>query len=321
MLFPSPSDLREIRDCSWSFPGGSFGYAEREGARVVTLGMSWRSLAPRAHFVARALGIGTRPTTRCSATMAKDEMKRVHGNLHVHMVPALSDNYVFIIQEQTFGKVAVIDPSEFGPVSNAVDAIGLKGVDYIYNTHHHWDHTDGNLQVKEKYGCHVYGFKGDSARIPGIDVELVEGSDLIFGDEPVLIFETPGHTSGHISFYFSKSKVAFVGDTLFAMGCGRLFEGSPQQMHESLQKLVSALPPETTVYCAHEYTASNAKFAATVEPENSELMKRCEEVRALRAKNIKTVPTTMDLELKTNPFLRCKNSADFARVRKLKDNF
>ncbi|QDZ21951.1 hydroxyacylglutathione hydrolase [Chloropicon primus] len=265
----------------------------------------------------------------------QDEWKRRHGNIDVYTVKALQDNYVFILHEWKNNKVAVVDPGEAKPVSDKLQALGLP-LDCILTTHHHWDHTDGNLALKSQFDCKVYGFGGDKGRIPGITDELREGSQLEFGGEPVEIFQTDGHTVGHICFYFPQSKMAFVGDTLFVMGCGRLFEGTPKQMHESLQKLAANLPENTTVYCAHEYTMSNAKFAVTVDSSNEDLRERYREIESLRAQDRKTVPTTMEMELKTNPFLRCgdpdlkscigmESEQDegkvFARVRELKDNF
>ena len=262
-------------------------------------------------------------------------MARTHGDVVVHTVPALSDNYIFILEHQKRKQVAVIDPSESKPVVDRLEDLGLS-LDCILNTHHHYDHTDGNLALKDRYDCKVFGFSGDSSRIPGITHHLSEGSEFHFGDELVEVLETPGHTTGHISFYFPRSKIAFVGDTLFVMGCGRLFEGSPQQMHASLQKLATTLPADTTVYCAHEYTMSNAKFAITVDSGNQALADRFREIESLRSQKLKTVPTTMEAELKTNPFLRCGDgdlkrcigmAGDaeevevFRRVRQLKDNF
>ena len=190
--------------------------------------------------------------------------------------------------------------------------------------------------MKEAFPCKIHGFRGDRDRIPGIDKELVVGEPFHFGAELVEVIETPGHTIGHICYYFPKAKVCFVGDTLFAMGCGRLFEGSAKQMHTSLQKLVATLPKDTTIYCGHEYTMSNAKFAKTVDANNAALSARYDQVEALRAKNLKTVPFTFEEELNTNPFLRCEDedlkrcigmedatdaAEVFAKVRSLKDNF
>ena len=263
-------------------------------------------------------------------------MTHDHGNLTVHMIPALSDNYMYLLHERSENKVAIVDPAEFRPIQDALKQTGLGSIDYIFNTHHHWDHTQANEEVKEAHKCKVYGFEGDRDRIPGIDLELKEDGEFLFGSEPVRVILTPGHTTGHICYFFPTAKICLAGDTLFAMGCGRLFEGTPKQMHSSLQKLVATLPGDTTVYCGHEYTLSNAKFAKTVDSYNEALEARFNKVVSLRNKNLKTVPFTFEEELNTNPFLRCddqdlkrcigmedvQDAAEiFAKVRALKDNF
>ena len=269
-------------------------------------------------------------------TAGESSMTHQHGNMTVHMVPALSDNYMYLLHEQSKNKLAVIDPAEIKPIQDALKSRGLKNIDYIFNTHHHWDHTQANEDVKQIHKCDVYGFEGDRDRIPGIDLELKEDSEFLFGSEPVRVILTPGHTSGHICYYFPESKICFAGDTLFAMGCGRLFEGTPKQMYFSLEKLKTVLPRDTTIYCGHEYTLSNAKFAKTVDSHNEALEARYNRVVALREQNLKTVPFTFEEELNTNPFLRC-DSEDlkrcigmedvqdpvevFTKVRSLKDNF
>ncbi len=253
--------------------------------------------------------------------------------LQVHMFSALSDNYCFLVRDPETGKTGVVDTPEVAAIENALNETGWQ-LDYILNTHHHFDHAGGNLEIKEKTGCTVVGPKGEAARIPGIDLELQDGDTFELGHQVARIFDVPGHTSGHIAYWFEDSATAFVGDTLFALGCGRLFEGTPAQMWTSLQKLI-ALPDETTVYCAHEYTQANAKFALTVEPQNQDLVQRAAQIDDMRAKNIPTVPTTIGLEKATNPFLRPMSSdlrdtlgmtgapdVDvFAETRLRKDNF
>jgi len=224
------------------------------------------------------------------------------GHLKVHMFPALSDNYGFLAHDEPSGLTAVIDTPEVAAIERALDKTGWT-LNYILNTHHHFDHAGGNLELKEKTGCTIVGAANDAARIPGIDVQLQDGDCFELGQSKATIFEVPGHTTGHIAYWFEADKVAFVGDTLFALGCGRLFEGSPEQMWSSLQKLM-ALPDDTLVYCAHEYTQSNAQFALSVEPQNAALTARSKSIDEVRARNEPTVPTTIGLEKSTNPFLR-----------------
>ena len=205
---------------------------------------------------------------------------------------------------------------------------------HILNTYHHWDHAGGNLELKNKTNCTIVGPRADANRIPGIDIQVGEGDVFEFGNHQANVYDTPGHTRGHIVYHFAEEGCAFVGDTLFAMGCGRLFEGTPEQMWSSLQKLMR-WPDETKIYCAHEYTEVNAKFALTVEPDNIDLSARSEEVNQTRLKNLPTIPTTLGIEKKTNPFLRpmstdiqstinmkgCSLVNVFAKTRQLKDNF
>ena len=253
--------------------------------------------------------------------------------LEIIPVPALADNYVYLLREPESGLVAAVDPSEARPVLKTLDARGWR-LTHILNTHHHWDHTGGNLELKEKTGAAVVGPKADEARIPGIDVALREGEPFEFGAERAQIFDIPGHTRGHIAFYFPASKALFCGDTLFSLGCGRLFEGTPEQMWHSLSKL-KRLPPDTRVYCGHEYTANNARFALTLEPHNPALNARAAEVHVLRGEGRPTVPALLESEIAANPFLRADapelrralhmETADpvevFAEVRRRKDAF
>ncbi|MDX1580221.1 MAG: hydroxyacylglutathione hydrolase [Alphaproteobacteria bacterium] len=253
--------------------------------------------------------------------------------LEIRQIPALSDNYIYLAHDPATGATAVVDPATTKGVFEAAEAEGWT-ITHILNTHHHPDHVGGNMEIKERTGCTVVGPKPDAGRIPGIDVEVDEGDTYTLGEQKAQVFFVPGHTSGHIAFYFADSKALFCGDTLFAMGCGRLFEGTPEQMWDSLKKLL-ALPDETLVYCAHEYTQANAAFAVTVEPQNEALQARKKQVDEMRAEGQRTVPSKLGEERRTNPFLRPDSEmiretlgmmqADevevFAEVRRRKDNF
>jgi len=253
--------------------------------------------------------------------------------LKIHLVPCLKDNYAYLVHEPSTNAVAIVDPSEAPPVFAALETHGLK-LTHILNTHHHFDHTGGNLPLKEETGARIIGPKADADRIPGIDEGLGEGDTLTFGAAKARIFDIPAHTKGHIAFWFEADKAVFTGDTMFAMGCGRLFEGTPAQMWSSLSKL-AALPPDTRVYCGHEYTLSNGRFALTLEPDNAALKKRMIEIERLRAAGAPTIPTTIGLEQETNPFLRPASKelqktlalegadlvAVFAETRRRKDVF
>ncbi|MGD9784767.1 MAG: hydroxyacylglutathione hydrolase [Hyphomicrobiaceae bacterium] len=224
------------------------------------------------------------------------------SRLDIHQFPCLSDNFGVLIHDPQSGATASIDAPEVYPIERALDAKGWK-LTHILTTHHHADHTQGNEELKEATGCTIVGPKGEAAKIPGIDVAVGDGDHYRFGTLDLRIIATPGHTLGHIAYVCDTAGVAFVGDTLFAMGCGRIFEGTPEQMHASLQKL-AALPGETAVYCGHEYTLSNGRFALTIEPDNATLQKRVAEVEVARKAGRATLPTTIAEELATNPFLR-----------------
>jgi hydroxyacylglutathione hydrolase len=227
--------------------------------------------------------------------------------LNIHLVPCLSDNYAYLVHDTATNNVAVVDPSEAAPVFAALKAHSLT-LTHILNTHHHFDHTGGNLELKEKTGAKVVGPRADRERIPGIDEEVGEGDTWSLGNAKARIFDIPAHTKGHIAFWFETDKAVFTGDTMFAMGCGRLFEGTPAQMWSSLSKL-AALPDDTRVYCGHEYTQSNIRFALTVDPANEDLNARARDVDALRAKGAPTIPSTIGLEKRTNPFMRARDPA------------
>lgn len=253
--------------------------------------------------------------------------------LEVHQIPCLNDNYGYLLHDSESGATATIDTPEAGPINAGLAEKGWK-LTHILNTHHHGDHTGANKALKEEWGCTVVGADNDAERIPGIDVRVRDGETYQFGSAQAQVLEVPGHTTGHIAYYFASDGIVFVGDTLFALGCGRIFEGTPSMMWNSLQKLM-ALPGDTVVYCAHEYTQANARFALSVEPQNTALVERAAEIDDLRAKGIPTVPTTIARELETNPFLRPTSAAlqstvgltgadvveVFAETRRRKDNF
>jgi len=244
-----------------------------------------------------------------------------------------SDNFGVLMRDSRTGETALIDAPEEKPILAAIERTGWTPT-VILTTHHHPDHVEANLALKERFGLKIIGPKSEAANIPGIDETVEEGSVLKFGGQDVLVYHTPGHTLGHVSFHLPEAKLLFAADTLFALGCGRLLEGTPAQMWASLKRL-SALPADTTVYCGHEYTQSNARFALSVDPDNEKLKDRAAEIDALRAEGKPTLPTTIGRELETNPFLRphdpairrllgmegASDEAVFAEIRKRKDNF
>ncbi len=240
------------------------------------------------------------------------------SGLKFHQFPCLSDNYGVLIHDPASGDTASIDAPDASAVEAALEENGWT-LTHILVTHHHWDHTQGISNLKSKYGCHVIGPQAEAAKIDTLDETKNDGDKFTFGGELVDVISTPGHTLGMINFHFPESAVVFTGDTLFALGCGRIFEGDAEMMWDSLSKL-SKLPPETIVYCGHEYTQANANFCITIEPENEALAKRAKEIDGLRAQGKPTLPTTIGLELETNSFLRAGNAAEFARIRSAKDN-
>jgi len=253
--------------------------------------------------------------------------------LKIIQIPVLTDNYIYLLHDTASGSTAVVDPALSQPVLDELKHQGWR-LDWILNTHHHSDHVGGNLELKAKTGCQVIAANSDKDRIPGFDKGVDDGNVIKIGQYAAKVLATPGHTSGHIVYYFADAAALFCGDTLFSMGCGRLFEGSAEQMWQSLQKL-KALPGDTRIYCAHEYTQANGRFALTVEPENQALQQRMIEVNQLRRENRSTVPSILQQELDTNPFLREDSLAlqrqinfegetpvsVFAEVRRLKDHF
>jgi hydroxyacylglutathione hydrolase len=255
------------------------------------------------------------------------------AQLKIEQIPVLSDNYVYLVHEPGAGVTGVVDPAVAAPVLERLRQRGWT-LDWILSTHHHADHTGGNLELKQATGCRIAGAKKDAARIPGIDVGLVEGDRFELGQAEAEVFETPGHTLGHISYWFEDANALFCADTLFSLGCGRVFEGNFEQMWQSLSKL-AALPDAALVYCGHEYTQSNARFALSVDPDNPALKARAAEVDRQRAAGQPTVPTTLGQERAANPFLRphdpairrrlgmadASDAEVFAELRKRKDRF
>ena len=253
--------------------------------------------------------------------------------LTIIQIPVLTDNYIYLIHDPVSAETAVIDPALAQPVLDVLDKKGWR-LTYILNTHHHWDHVGGNLELKQKTGCKIIAAQSDRDRIPGIDIGVSEDDVISLGSHTARVISTPGHTSGHIVYYFAEDGALFCGDTLFVMGCGRLFEGTPEQMWNSLQKL-KALPPSTRIYCTHEYTQTNGRFALSVEPDNPQLQQKMLEVQQLRAENKPTVPSTIEQERATNPFFRADSISIqktlgmerqspvsvFTELRKRKDSF
>ena len=232
--------------------------------------------------------------------------------LVIHRIPVLNDNYVWLAHEPESGATAVVDPAVAKPVLQAAEDRGWR-ITHILNTHHHGDHVGGNLEIQAATGCVIAGPKADAARIPGIDVQMADGDLFSLGKAQARVFDVPGHTRGHIAWWFEAENTLFCGDTLFALGCGRLFEGTPAQMWHSLLKL-RALPDETQVCCAHEYTQANARFALSIDPDNQELQAYATEIDTKRANSEATVPTPLGREKRTNPFLRADDPALAAQL-------
>ena len=255
------------------------------------------------------------------------------SRLTIHQFPCLDDNYGYLVHVEGSDVTATIDTPDADAIAAELERKGWR-LTHILNTHWHPDHAGGNQALKERYGASIIAPVDPQTRIADIDRTVSEGDVVALAGIEAKVLDVPGHTTDHIAYWFESEGVAFVGDTLFALGCGRLFEGDPAMMWTSLSKL-KALPPETLVYCAHEYTAANAAFAATIEPDNQALADRVDEIRRLRSEGIPTVPTTIDVELRTNPFLRpdapairerlgmidSDDVAVFAEIRALKDNF
>lgn len=248
--------------------------------------------------------------------------------MQIHMLPS-HDNYIYLLHHGD--KTAVVDPAVAEAVVEQLEQHQWS-LDYIFITHHHSDHTGGNIALKQRYGCQIIGARADSHRIPGLDIAVGEGDPLHFAGQVVDVFEVPGHTSGHIAFRIGQA--LFSGDSLFSLGCGRVFEGTPAQMWHSLCKL-RVLPDDTLVYCGHEYTAENAQFCLSIDPDNPDLQQHAHEVYALRAADKPTIPSVLGRERRSNVFLRAEDpqlasqlgltgatsEEVFAEIRSRKDRF
>ena len=239
--------------------------------------------------------------------------------MRVEIIPCLQDNYSYVIIDESNNTACVIDPSEAAPIINFLQKQNIE-LKYILNTHHHFDHTGGNEDLKKKFKSIVVGFKKDSKRIPEIEVLLEDGEIWEAENFLAKIIHVPGHTTGHICFHFFKEKLIFTGDTLFSLGCGRIFEGSYKEMFESLNK-IKLLPKDTKIYCGHEYTLNNAKFCKKHDSENKDLQKKMEKIQKQRENGIPTIPSTLKEELECNIFLRAKDVKTFSKLRDFKDNF
>nr|WP_315458904.1 hydroxyacylglutathione hydrolase [uncultured Sphingorhabdus sp.] len=237
--------------------------------------------------------------------------------IEIVRVPVLSDNYVWLVHEAKSGETLVVDPAVAPPVLAAAEARGWK-ITQIWNTHWHPDHVGGNAEIKAATGCVITGPAAEAERISTLDVRVRGGEVVQLGEARATVIDVPAHTAGHIAYHFETEHAAFVGDTLFAMGCGRLFEGTAAQMYDNMRKL-EALGDDTAIYCAHEYTLSNARFAVTVEPDNAALQQRMSDVVAARERGEATVPTTIALERATNPFMRATSVDQLAARRAAKD--
>ena len=252
--------------------------------------------------------------------------------MKIEIISCLSDNYSYLIHDEVSNTVAIIDPSEFKTCDKIIKK--YNKLDFILNTHHHADHVNGNLELKKKYNSKILGFSQDKKRIPGIDILLEENQKQKIGNLEFEVIFIPGHTKGHIAFFFSKEKIAFTGDTLFSLGCGRVFEGTHEEMFYSLNKIKN-LPPDTKIYCGHEYTKSNLNFCLAYDPQNTFLKEKAIDIQKKLNSNLPTIPTILGQEIKTNIFLRCndpeiklaldlKDSSEvevFSKLRDLKDSF
>ncbi|PDH20377.1 MAG: hydroxyacylglutathione hydrolase [Pelagibacterales bacterium MED-G40] len=251
----------------------------------------------------------------------------------IDIIPCLSDNYSYLINDKTSNLVGIVDPSDFDEVNKIIKRKYGK-LDYILNTHHHSDHVAGNIELKKNYKSKIVGSKADGNRIPGIDILLDEGEIFKFGKVNFKIITVPGHTKGHIAFYSEDEKTIFTGDTLFSLGCGRVFEGTIKEMFLSINKIKS-LPGDTKIYCGHEYTKQNLDFCLKFDENNQFLIKKLDWVKERNDNKMPTIPTTLEEEVKTNIFLRCDNSSIknilnmnnssdeqiFEKLRSLKDQF
>jgi hydroxyacylglutathione hydrolase len=239
--------------------------------------------------------------------------------MRVEIIPCLQDNYSYLIIDDSNNSACVVDPSEAKPIINYLKNKNIK-LKYILNTHHHFDHIGGNKDLKEKFGSIIVGFKEDANRIPGMDILLEDGQIWKAENFVAKIMHIPGHTTGHICFHFFHEKLVFTGDTLFSLGCGRIFEGTYEEMFESLNK-IRCLPQETKVYCGHEYTLNNLKFCIQYNSENQNLKKKAEIIKKRIKSGLPTIPSTIKDEIECNIFLRANDLKSFSKLRDLKDNF
>ena len=239
--------------------------------------------------------------------------------MKIEIIPCLQDNYSYLIIDKKNNTACVVDPSEADPVIKYLENNNIK-LKFILNTHHHYDHVGGNEKLKEKYGASVVGYKGDKKRIPKIDILVNDQETWIYENFEAKVIHVPGHTLGHICFYFYKEQSVFTGDTLFSLGCGRIFEGTYAQMFSSLMKL-KELPQNTKIYCGHEYTKQNSRFCIANDEDNKKLKAKINDIEIKLKKGLSTIPSTIQDELDCNIFLRSNNVETFSKLRDLKDNF
>ena len=239
--------------------------------------------------------------------------------MEVKIIPCLNDNYSYLIFDKIKKVACVVDPSEAKPVIKFIEKFNVD-LKYILNTHHHYDHVGGNIELKKRFNSKIIGFQGDKNRIPGIDILVDNNQNWIEENFQIKIYHIPGHTSGHICFYLPKEKMVFSGDTLFSLGCGRIFEGSHRQMYESLNKF-KRLPAETKVYCGHEYTLENSKFCLKYDSNNKKLKKKIKDIKEKIKKGLPSIPSKIQEEIDCNIFMKANDLESFSKLRDLKDNF
>tara|TARA_B110001452_G_scaffold8143_1_gene7181 strand:- start:100 stop:819 length:720 start_codon:yes stop_codon:yes gene_type:complete len=239
--------------------------------------------------------------------------------MKIQIIPCLKDNYSYLIIDEKSNIACVVDPSEAEPIIKYLENTQIE-LKFILNTHHHYDHVGGNKELKEKYGASVVGYKGDKERIPEIDILVSDEETWIYKNFVAKIIHIPGHTLGHICFYFYKNDLVFTGDTLFSLGCGRIFEGTNEQMFNSLMKLKD-LPKNTKIFCGHEYTLQNSKFCLTHDKNNQNLKNKIVDIKLKLKAGFSTMPSTIKDELECNIFLKSHNVKTFSKLRDLKDNF
>ena len=239
--------------------------------------------------------------------------------MKIKIIPCLKDNYSYLIIDEENSIACVVDPSEADPIIKYLENTQIK-LKFILNTHHHYDHVGGNQKLKEKYGASIVGYEGDKERIPGIDILVNDQQTWIYKNFEAKIIHIPGHTLGHICFYFHKDESVFTGDTLFSLGCGKIFEGTYKQMFDSLMKL-KELPKSTKVFCGHEYTLQNSKFCIAHDKNNENLKAKSNDIKIKLKAGLSTIPSTIKEELECNIFLRSNNLETFSKLRDLKDNF